>query len=94
MGILDFFKSLGSKMKSVFNVIHKLVPDEQLDKAIDLAADAAKKFVDNEDRRNYVIMKLKNQFGVTESIARLLVELAVTHLKHGIDKVDEEAKKL
>lgn len=94
MGVVDFLKTFGSKFKSLFKVIHKIIPDEQLDAAIDYATDAGKKYVDDESRRNFVIMRLKNRFGVPEYIARLLVELAVTHLKHGLDKADEEGKKL
>lgn len=94
MGVLSFFKSLGSKLKSVLAVVHRIVPDEQLDAAIDFATEAGKKFVDNAERRDFVIMKLKNRFGVPEFIARLLVELAVTHLKHEIDKVGTEGKQL
>lgn len=94
MNIIGFFKMLGSKLKQVFVIIHKIIPDEQIDAAIDYATEAGKKFVDNEEKRDYVIMRLKNRFGVPEYIARLLVELAVTHLKNGIDKAGEEGKKL
>lgn len=92
MGFLDFFKGLGSRLASVFKFVQKVVPDEQLDKAIDLVAEAGKKFIDNDKRREWAVRQLMSAFPIPESIARLIIELAVTHTKHGIDAAGQAVK--
>jgi hypothetical protein len=86
MGLFDFFKKVGRVLRGAFAVIQKIVPEVQLVAAIELARDAAKRFIDNTDRRNYVISELMLRFPIGESVARFLVELAVQQIKHGIDK--------
>jgi hypothetical protein len=88
MNIVDFFKGIGHLLARVFGLIKKLVPEDQLAKAIELARQAAEQFVDTAQRREWVVAALMAAFHIPESIARLITELAVQHLKADvIDKV-------
>jgi hypothetical protein len=88
--IKDFFVGLGHLLAKALHLVHDLVPEEQLARGVELAKEAADKFIDNADRRAYVIEKLVAQFGIPESIARLIVELAVRLLKkEAADLIDK-----
>lgn len=90
MNVLSFFKNLGHFVSRTFGIIRKIVPEDQLVQAIALAKEAATKYADNPTRRAWVIAQLISR-GIPESIARLLVELAVQHLK--ADVIDKAAGK-
>lgn len=93
MHIVDFFKGIGRALAAAFGVIKKLIPEAQLLAGLELAEAAALKFTDNAQRRAWVIAELMKRFPIGESIARLIVELAVAQLKHGIsagvDKIED-----
>ena len=95
--IVDFFKKIGSALKHVWKVVDKIIPDEQLIAGIEYVEQAAVSFVDNSLRRAWVIEQLMKRFGIPESIARLITELAVTQVKRGIhegaDKAEAEVAK-
>lgn len=90
MNLKEFFTHIGHFVARTFGIVRKIVPEELLVKAIGLAKQAADKFVDNDARRNWVIAELR-KLGVSESLARLVVELAVQHLK--ADVIDKAAGK-
>lgn len=83
--IVGFFKKLGSVFAHILHGIEKVVPDEQLIAGIEYVEHAAEAFVDNTERRQWVIAQLMNRFHVSESIARLITELAVFQVKKGIE---------
>ena len=93
MFLVDFFKGIGHFLAKTFGLVKKLVPEEQLAQAIELVRQAADKFVDNADRRRWVIAEIQQLFHLPESVARLIVELAVQHVKADvIDKVADAAE--
>lgn len=63
---------------------HRSVPDAHLGAGIEYVEAAAVKYLDNSLRRAWVIQQLMERFGIPESIARLITELAVTQVKNGI----------
>ena len=82
MNIMQFFSGIGRFLGRTFGILRKIVPEDWLAVAIALAKQAAVQFVDNDARRFWVIGELNKRIpGMTESTARLLVELAVKHLK-------------
>jgi hypothetical protein len=85
MFLVDFFKGIGHLLAHAFAIVKKVVPEEQLAAGIALVRQAAQRFVDNAERRNWVIAQLQSRFHIPESIARLIVELAVQHVKQGVD---------
>lgn len=84
MNLLDFFKGTGTWLWRTFGIIKKVVPEEYLTLAIGLAKSAAMKFVDNQARRDWAVAELMKIPGMRESVARLLVELAIQHLKEDV----------
>ena len=86
-----FFKKLGKLLGSLFVVIASEITEDQLDIAIEYARQAATTYVDNAQRRHFVMGALKTRFKFSESIARLAVELAVQAIKKGIDKAASKA---
>jgi len=85
MGLKDAFKGIGRALARVFSLIQKLVPDEQLVEAIRLVSIAATKFATSPEKREWVVAKLAGQFHISESVARLITEIAFQHVKHGIE---------
>lgn len=81
MNVKEFLVGIGHGLASAFRLVKKIIPEEQLLAGIELAAAAATKFTDNPPRRAWVIAQLQARFHIPESIARLIVELAVSHLK-------------
>ena len=92
MSILDFFRNVGRALKVVFGLVKKIVPEEQLVKGIELVRMAAVQFVDNHDRREWVVKQLLSLFPfLRESVARLIVELAVQAVKAEATKAARQA---
>lgn len=78
MGIGSFFKSLLSK---VWGVVKSTgITDALMKLGIAYAKEAALKFTDNTQRREWVVQQLVTR-GIPESVARLIVELAVQFIK-------------
>lgn len=66
--------------------VRKAFSPEHLSVAMILVKHAASSFVDNPSRRTYVVEALMRRFGVPESTARLLTELAVHAVKAELEK--------
>lgn len=84
MHFLDFLKNIGHYLGRTFGIIKKIVPEQILERAIVLAKEAAFKYTENALRREWVVEELMKIPGMNESRARLLVELAVQHLKEDV----------
>src|SRR4051812_16833301 len=89
---VEFMKTVGHLLAKTFSIIKKLVPEDQLAKAIELVRLAATRFVDNADRREWVVHELMTLLHLPESVARFLTELALQHVK--ADAIDAAAGKL
>lgn len=92
MNIVDFFKGIGHLLARAFGLIRRLVPEEQLRRGIELVREAADKFADNADRRAWVSLELQTVFHLPESVANLIVEIALQHVK--ADLIDAGAARL
>lgn len=92
MNIVDFFRGIGHALAAAFGVVKKLVPEDAMISGLELVKEAALKFTNNEKRREWVVKALQKRFPLSESVARLIVELAVAQLKHGVlagvDKIE------
>lgn len=91
MDIKHFFGNLGHALISIFGLIRKIVPNDQLLRGIELAEAAAIKWTDNAQRRAWVSAELQAQFHIPEYVANLIVELAVAHLKDAVQKAGDTA---
>lgn len=89
MNIKDFFVGIGHLLARTFGIIKRVVPEPILAAAIRVVKEAAEKFVDNAARREWAVEELMKLVGVSESVARFAVELAVQHLK--ADVLDKAA---
>ena len=88
MGLLDWFKKLGSWVKKAIVVVQEVVPDDVLDAAVRWVKVAANKQLDNAGKREQVVAQLHARFpGISESILRLAVELAVRLVKKELGKL-------
>ena len=90
MGLFDwlpFVRKVGDILKRALGIVEKVVPEAVLEAAETLAKEAITKFVDNDKRRDWVTDQLVSRFGISLSIARLAVELAVQMIKDGMAKV-------
>lgn len=81
MFLLDLFKKVKSLLEKVFQAAKDNgLSDEILDQAYRWAKVAAARFVDNTDRREFVVKMLVAR-NIPESVARFAVEAAVQLLK-------------
>lgn len=80
MGFFGFLRRVGRTFRTAVALIYQHIDPDDLDHAIDLVRGAAIRFVDNAERREWVVRRLMER-GFPESLARLLVELAVRTLK-------------
>lgn len=77
----SFFKRLGSILLSAFDAAGgNGLTDQIVQLALTFVKEAAVKFADNTERREWVVAQLVAK-GIPESLARLGVELAVQLLK-------------
>ena len=71
-----FFSKVGGLLKKVWSVIEEVgVDDEILQYALDRIREADAKYVDNAERREWVVEKLMST-KIPESFARLVTEMA------------------
>lgn len=84
--IVGFFKGIAHVFAFIWKHVEKVVPDEQLIAGIEYVERAAEQFVDNTQRRQWVIEQLMKRFPIGENIARLIVELALFQVKKGVEK--------
>ena len=88
MGLLDWFKKLGSWVKKAIVVVQEVVPNEILAAAVAWVKVTANTQLDNTQKRELVVAQLHSRFpGVSESILRLAVELAVRLVKKELGKL-------
>jgi hypothetical protein len=81
VNILKIFKKIGAFVGRAFGLAQDNgLDDKTLEYAVELARRAAALFVNNAERREWVVKALM-AVGVKESIARLAVELAVQVIK-------------
>lgn len=92
MNIVSFFKGIGHALAGAFGVIKKVVPEEMMVAGLEFVKAAALKELDNSGKRAWVVGQIQGRFKVGESVARLVTELAVTQLKHGVDVDIEKAE--
>ena len=72
-------------MPPVFFVwISTHVTDKQREYAEYVVKEAALRFTDNNERREWAVKQIARRFQLPESLARWLVETAVTAIKHRI----------
>jgi hypothetical protein len=91
MNFLVFLKPIGALLKKAFKLAVEVgVTDELIDLALKWARVAESKFVDNAEKREFVVKMLVAKTGVPESIARLAVELAMRLLKKELQKLDDK----
>ena len=86
MNIIGFFKKVGSLLKKALGIIKELVPEETLALALVWVRVAATKYVDNAQRREWVVGILVAK-KIPEAIARLAVEIAVQLYKKEVAKL-------
>lgn len=85
MSFLGFFKSFGKLFKKAFKYAHEVgVTDDLLEVAKKWIAVANDKFVDNADKREFVVKMLISK-GIKEAVARLAVELAYRVYKKEVE---------
>ena len=88
MGLIGWVKAFGSWVKKAIVVVQEVVPDDLLARAVVWVKIAANGQLDNAGKREYVVTKLRAMFpGVSESILRLAVELAVRIVKKELNKL-------
>lgn len=90
MGLLDVFKKIGGLLKKAWGLIEKAgLSDEVVDIAQHWVKVAEEKYVDNAQRREWIVSILKAK-GINEGVARVAVELALKLAKKELDKIDGE----
>ena len=88
MNIFGFFKKIGQYLTKAVQIVRDVVPEEVLSAAIQWVKIAAGSQLDNAGKREYVVERLAKVFpGVSESILRLAVELAVRIVKKELNKL-------
>lgn len=81
--VISFFKKFGALLKRAFEAAEASgLNDKVVAIAEPLVREAAERFVENTQRREWVVAMLVAK-GIPESIARLAVELAVQLVKRG-----------
>ena len=80
--MFGWLKRLGSWLSKAVKVVETKISDEQIAKAVSLVKHVREIVVDNDARREFVVVSLIKS-GMKESLARLAVELAVQLVKDG-----------
>lgn len=88
--ILGFFKALGRRLGGALVSVGKHISEEQFDYALAIARAAVDRFTDNANRRTWAVHEVQTKFGLSESLARVAVELAVHSLKQGEQRLFEQ----
>jgi pimeloyl-CoA synthetase len=78
--MFGWFKKLGSWLSKAVKFVEEKVSDENISMAVAWVKVAREKFVDQSERREFVVKLLKAK-GVPENLARLAVEIAVGLVK-------------
>jgi len=80
------FAKIGRKMAIILHFIGEVFSDEQVAVAMSYVQDAMSRMADNTERREWVARQLRDRFRLSESLANLLVELALQAVKKQIAK--------
>lgn len=81
MNILDIFKKVGHVLGNILRFANTNgLTDEIIDEALGYVEHAKLAFATPDERRAYVVAVLRSK-GLSESVARLAVELAVQEMK-------------
>lgn len=84
MSVGSAVKKVGKVFAKIWDVIQAIVPDEQLVEAIRLVEAMAERQITSAEKREWVVNRLAGKFGISESVARLLTEIAFQHFKRGL----------
>lgn len=74
--VLRFFVGVGKMVGKGLGVVRDIVTDDQLKAGVELVKRAEVRFLDNAQRREWVVRQLK-AVGIPEAAARIIVELAL-----------------
>lgn len=85
MGLFSFFGKIKSFVERAIGVVKRFVPEELQAAAVEYVRQAESNLLDNAARREWVVKQIIARFHVPESIARLVVELAVNIVKKELD---------
>lgn len=83
MFLIDFLVGIGRLLGKALGLVKSLVSEELLQQAIALVLQSAVELTDNASRREWAVQELISIAHVSESVARLAVELAVQSAKAG-----------
>lgn len=81
-----WLSALGNILWRIFKAIRSEITDEQWAIAVQIVKDAAVKFPDNAQRREWAVAKLMSFTNLPESVSRWLVETAVQSLKRKLSQ--------
>ena len=96
MKLVEFFKKIGSVTKRLLGLAEALIPDEQMLAGVAFVEAAADRFAEHQaaEKKEWVQGKLQHRYpGMSETIANVVIHLALLGLKKGIHKVADEAEK-
>ena len=81
INIFGWLRPVGKFLKKAFGFIDKYVTDEAIELAVSWVKVAKTTLTDNESRRALVMKVLMTRLGLSENVARLIVEIAVGIVK-------------
>jgi hypothetical protein len=90
--LFQSLKSLGGFFGAVFGMVRAQITDDQVEQAVVLVLQAKSQFLNNEDRRRWVLQQLM-QLGLPEHLARLALEMAMVVIKQELEKRQDESTK-
>ena len=82
--MFGWLSSVGRFLGKAIGRVRDTIPEPVLRFAIATAKEAANRYVDNTTRREWAVGQVRTTTGVSESVARLAVELAVQVVKSKI----------
>ena len=88
--IFRFFRGVGKLLGKALGIVRDQITEEDLGKGIAFVKAAEEKFLDNRERREWVVERLR-ALGLPEFIARIVVELALRLVKKETQRLSEKA---
>ena len=88
--IFRFFRGVGKLLGKALGIVRDQITEADLARGMALVQDAESKFLDNAQRREWVVARLK-ALGVPEFLARIIVELALRLVKKEAKRLTEKA---
>lgn len=89
--IVSFFAGIGKLLGKALGLVRERITDEQLALALGYVKEQEDKAIDNAAKRNFVLTALMKVPGISESIGRLLIELAVNMIKKEAHELTDKA---